>query len=96
MNKMMLQKMLAETGVTILTGASICEIKSNGVIIQTDNEQQTLRADTVVLAVGLESRGALFDSLEGKLSNVHVIGDCVEPREIKSAVWEAYNTARVI
>ena len=96
MNKMMLQKMLAETGVTILTGASICEIKSNEVIIQTDNKQQTLGADTVVLAVGLECRETLVDSLKGKLSNVHVIGDCAEPREIKSAIWEAYNTARVI
>ncbi len=96
MNKMMLQKMLAEAGVTVLTGTNICEIKSSEVIVQNGNGQQTLQADTVILAVGREKQGALLDSLESELPNIHVIGDCVEPREIRSAIWEAYRTARVI
>jgi len=95
-NRMMLQKMLAEAGITVLTGTTICEIKSTEVIVQNDNGQQALQADTVILAVGLEKRGALLDSLEGELPSIHVIGDCVEPREIRSAIWEAYRTASVI
>ena len=88
--------MLAEAGVTVLTGTTICEIKSNEVIVQDDNGQQTLGADTVILAEEREKQGALLDSLEGELLNIHIIGDCAEPREVRSAIWEAYRTARVI
>ncbi len=96
MNKMMLQKMLAEAGVNLLTGTTVGEIKNDAVIVQNGNGQQTLGADTIILAVGREKRGALLGSLEGELTDIHVIGDCVEPREIRSAMWEAYRTARVI
>jgi len=96
MNKMMLQKMLAEAGVTILTGTTVSEIQRTEVIARNKNGQQTLQADTVILAVGMEKREALLESLAGEISELHVIGDCVEPREIRSAIWEAYRTARVI
>ncbi len=95
-NKWMLEKMLREAGVTILTGSKVVRISDKGVVIQRDAEETALKADTVVLSVGLTAQRSLAESLDNEVKSLHVIGDCVDPREIKSAIWEGYNAARII
>lgn len=82
----LIARLLAK-GVTILTGVRYQEITDEGVIIMTEQgERQTVKADTVVLAAGSLPDTELYQALEGKVPELHLAGDCVEPRNIMSAV----------
>jgi 2-enoate reductase len=96
-NRTYLEKLLREAGVKILTGVRVIEVTDDGVIIaDNDGKQSTLKADTVVLAMGMSPNNGLFESLEDKIPEVYAIGDCVEPRRVLAAIWEGFRTARLI
>jgi len=95
-NRMMLFKMLNESSVNILTNVKVSKITDEGVVIQKNGDSQIVKANTVVLAVGLKAQRKLSDDLEDKLQAVHVVGDCVEPRKLMNAIWEAYSIARLL
>jgi len=96
MNKMMLLKMLDEAGIGMVTSARVCKITDDGIVVQKNNDTRIFSTDTVVLAMGMKSEKKLLDDLEGKLPHIHAVGDCIEPRKIMNAIWEAYNIARLI
>jgi 2-enoate reductase len=50
----------------------------------------------VILAVGLKPEQKLFDSLKGTIPDIYLIGDAKQPRNIMSAIWDAYEVARDI
>ncbi|MFQ6075048.1 MAG: FAD-dependent oxidoreductase [Candidatus Bathyarchaeia archaeon] len=97
-NRDHLLKMLAESGVTVLTNTVLLEITDEGAVVldKQCNERKTLKADTVVLSLGLKPNRELLEALEGSVSELYAIGDCVEPRKIIHAIWEAFRTARLI
>ena len=43
---------------------------------------------TLVLAYGHQSEVSLFNELEGKVAELHAIGDCLNPRTAEEAVLE--------
>ena len=65
-------------------------------VTDSHNKARTLKADTIVLAVGLKSNNSLVKLLRNSVPEVYPIGDCVEPRRIINAIWEGYRTARLI
>ena len=95
-NKLMLIEMLNEADVKILMSSEVSKIMGQDVAIRSNGKSQTLKADTIVLAMGMKSERGLLDELEGKLPAIHAVGDCVEPGRIWNAIWEAYNIARMI
>jgi len=85
---------LLSKGVTTLTGVRYQEISDQGVIITTrEGKRQTVEVDTVVLAAGSLPNTELRDALEGKVSELHLVGDCVKPRNIISAVADGFFAA---
>jgi len=85
---------LPAKGITLLTGVRYQEITDQGVIITTkEGAMQTVEADTIVVAAGSLLDPELSLAMEGKVSEFHRIGDCVEPRDIMAAVTEGYFTA---
>jgi hypothetical protein len=48
------------------------------------------------MAVGAKSDNKLGEQLSGFSSEVYRIGDCIEPRDILSAIHEASKVARQI
>ncbi len=95
-NRTMLVRMLAEAGVRVMTSTKISRIVKAGVMIAADGDEQLLKADNVILAVGMKPRAELSEGLTGKLPAIHTVGDCVVPRKIMNAIWESYNIARLI
>lgn len=95
-NRLHLLKMLADSKVAILTGWEMVEVTDSGIIVQRQGERQALRAESIVLGLGLEPEAGLRRALEGKVPQLHAIGDCVEPRRIIDAIWEAFHTVRQI
>ncbi len=96
-NRMHLLKMLADTNVKILTETSVAEIMDdNVVLVDKYGRKNKLENDTVVLALGLKSNRRLEEALKDKVSEIYVIGDCVEPRKVINAIWEGFRFARLI
>ena len=100
-----LLKRLEKLGVEVRTGAEV-------VRFETDTEGRTIvvarpyphqeaaaemrfPAETVIIALGLRADRALAGALEG-YAEVHLIGDCVEPREALDAVYEGFEVGRTL
>jgi 2-enoate reductase len=95
--RMHLLKLFAETNVKILTGITVLEITDAGVSIAAkDGKRSTIEADTVILACGFKPNGKLIEAIKDKVPEVYAIGDCVEPRKVMNAIWEGFQTARLI
>jgi 2-enoate reductase len=96
-SRLHLLKLLHDANVDILTNVNVLEITDKGIVIaDNDGKNIIIDADTVVLAVGFKPDRELFETLKNKLPEVYAIGDCVETREVMSAVWDGFNAARSI
>lgn len=85
---------LKERGVNIVTGVKVSAITDDG-IKATDktSKEVNLKADTVVLALGAESRDELSKKLFGKVKELYIIGDAKKPGMIRDAVSEGFAVA---
>jgi 2,4-dienoyl-CoA reductase-like NADH-dependent reductase (Old Yellow Enzyme family)/thioredoxin reductase len=56
-------------------------------------EQQELEADTLVLSFWRKAETRLHGELEGKVKELHLIGDALAPRRLIDAFYEGYRVA---
>ena len=81
----------------MLTEVRYEEITSGGLsIITKEGTRQTIEADTIIPAVPLQPNTEFFKALEGKVSEVHLIGDGREPHLILEAIHDGSRIARLI
>jgi NADH dehydrogenase FAD-containing subunit len=81
----------------MLTGAKCQEINEKFVIITTkEGKEQNIEADSVVLAVGAKADIKLLKSLKDLAPEIHLVGDCVEPRRIIDAVSDGHRIGLAI
>ncbi|MFC1963252.1 FAD-dependent oxidoreductase [Chloroflexota bacterium] len=96
-NKMMLLKMVADSGAEVLTSTRLLEITGKGAIVDTNGSTKSLKVDSVVLALGLKSESTLKNALEGKVGEVFAVGDCTQPKgTCLHAIWEGFQVAREV
>ena len=97
-NKQYLYKMLAENGVSVLTNTNLVRVTDDSAVVinQFRRYEAKLPADTIVIAMGLKPERGLVKALEGKVKELHTIGDCEGPGRIMDAVWGAFMTMRSI
>jgi len=82
---------LREKEVTMLTSTSCEEIKEGGVAVTTaEGSKQDIPADSVVLAVGFKPNDALCQALQGKVPEIHCIGDSSQVRQIMGATSDGF------
>jgi 2-enoate reductase len=97
MNRIMLLDLLTFNWVNIETNTRLQEITGEGAVVTNESsDTRQIKAETVVLASGLESDNALYKELTGRVARLYSIGDCREPRNIMGAVWDAYELGRTI
>lgn len=96
--RIILLEKLEEANVPILSNREVLEYKDEGVITcdRTSGEKDFIKADYIVLAQGFKPARGLVDSLEEKDIELYSVGDCVEPRIIKEAIYEASMVGRKI
>ena len=58
--------------------------------------ENTFETDLIILAVGRKPVNHLSEVAEEWVDEVWAIGDCIAPRKVKDAVWEAYKIGRII
>ncbi|MDY6916851.1 MAG: FAD-dependent oxidoreductase [Chloroflexota bacterium] len=87
---------LRAANVRMETGARVVEITERGAVVDRNGSSELVEGDTVILAVGMKCENGLARELDGKVPELHVIGDAVQPRRIKEAVEEGFLVAREI
>lgn len=91
-----LRDRLIEKGVQFFLRSPLVEILSTGVYINFQRELTFLKADTVVLAVGVQPVNNLAFELKKLGWEVYVIGDAAEPRDAREAIYEGAEVGRKI
>ncbi len=86
----------------VLYNVNVEEIADGKITLQVGDNTDRKRVvpyDTIILSRRFgerKSNDSLFSELEGKLPEVHKIGDCAQVRTIKDAIWTANEVARKI
>jgi NADPH-dependent 2,4-dienoyl-CoA reductase/sulfur reductase-like enzyme len=80
-------KRIKESGIQIETGVKIMQITEKGVRGLRNGSSEFFNAGTVVVAAGMKRQ--LAEDLQG-MTEVHLIGDCKEPRNMREAIAEGY------
>ncbi|MEE8400468.1 MAG: FAD-dependent oxidoreductase [Desulfobacterales bacterium] len=80
-----------------LFNVKVKEITDDGIrVLQEGYGEKVLSYDTLIVSRGRKSNDALFDALEGKVAEIHKIGDCRGVKDIHRAIWTANEVAREI
>lgn len=87
--ELLLKKMLAEGGVTVITNAKVQSIGKDGVAATVQGEKKVFPADTVLVALGREADGSAVATWQDAAPKVIAVGDCAEPRTIRNAIHSA-------
>ena len=96
-NRMRLLEWLKRKGAILLTEVKYEEITDKGLSLKTkDGKQQLIDADTVLIATPPVANRELYDTLEGKVPEIYLVGDCREPRMIVDAIEEGRQVACAI
>lgn len=82
-----------EPNFTTLTGARCAAITEHSVTYIKDGKEETIMADSIVLAAGMKAKAQEADSFIGTALEFSEIGDCVRARTVEWATKEAYYAA---
>ena len=58
--------------------------------------QRIIEADSIVSATGFRPNQIFYHMLADKFRNIHLIGDCREPRNIMEAISEGAEVGRTL
>jgi pyruvate/2-oxoglutarate dehydrogenase complex dihydrolipoamide dehydrogenase (E3) component len=96
--RFMVMQRLLKKGVTVSLLHRLVNVDAGGAVVSGTFSGQERRLDrvTVVLACGLVPDASLASALDGRLPEVHVIGDALAPRRIMHATLEGARVARAI
>jgi 2-enoate reductase len=91
-NSNMLREIIRYYNIGVLTSATLSEIKENGVIVETDDGEKFIPADSVILSIGYDPY-VPFDDKDIENMNVHVIGDASMVGNLMTVIEQAYDVA---
>ena len=91
-----LRDRLIARGVQVFPNCPVLEVTQEGVFADDNGNLLFVRAETVVLAVGARSRRMEILHFAPNKPEVHLIGDCKEPRDGLEAIHEGAEIGRLI
>jgi len=87
---------LKETGIRTEVSARAIEFSKEGVVIERNGDRQVICVDAVVLAAGQKPRRELGEKFEGRMKEIHVVGDCAKVRKARNAIHEGAQAGRAV
>ncbi|MBW2168235.1 MAG: FAD-dependent oxidoreductase [Deltaproteobacteria bacterium] len=88
---------LKANNVKVMTEFKLSKVEENGVyVVGKGGEEQFLEAERVVIAIGNRPDNRLYNQIKSLGYEIHQIGDCLEPRSAKSAIYEGAVLGRSI
>jgi 2,4-dienoyl-CoA reductase-like NADH-dependent reductase (Old Yellow Enzyme family)/thioredoxin reductase len=95
--KKLLVRKLKENNVRILTEHRLLRVGKNSLVIAgPDGSEKVIEAQRVVVAIGIRQDDTIHQQIKSLGYETHVIGDCLEPRTAKSAIYEGAKLGRSI
>jgi 2,4-dienoyl-CoA reductase-like NADH-dependent reductase (Old Yellow Enzyme family)/thioredoxin reductase len=90
MTKKIILKHLKDNNVALMTDTRLQQIEAHGVVVANkDNQEKRIKAEKVVIAIGTRPDTRLYDKIKSLGYEIHQIGDCLEPRSAKDAIYES-------
>jgi pyruvate/2-oxoglutarate dehydrogenase complex dihydrolipoamide dehydrogenase (E3) component len=97
MTKKIILSRLKRNRAVILTSTRLLKIEGNGVkVADPDGLDRFIEADKVLVAIGTRPNNQLYDRIKSLGIEIHQIGDCLEPRSAKDAIYESAVLGRKI
>jgi 2,4-dienoyl-CoA reductase-like NADH-dependent reductase (Old Yellow Enzyme family)/thioredoxin reductase len=85
---------LDKTDINVKCQTELVKIDDEGAFVLDETGEYKLKADTIVLALGIQSDNSFYKQLlKYKCAEVHAIGDCLKPRRMIDAIHEAYKVS---
>jgi len=85
----MIKKLLTKNNVRILTECRLSKISEDGAFIEhKDGKELFIKGDKIVITVGNRPVNDLYDQVKKLGIEAYQIGDCVEARSAKDAIYE--------
>jgi 2,4-dienoyl-CoA reductase (NADPH2) len=85
-----LMKSLKLLGVNLRPGTRLLEIREDAVVVETGNGQETIVADTVVMAAGVSPVRNLSEAIQDTDTELIEIGDAKAPGKITEAIRQGF------
>ena len=95
--KKVILKQLKKGNAAMLTDTRLSRIEDNGVVVVNhDNREKFIEAEKVVIAIGTKPDTKLYDKIKPLGYKIYQIGDCLEPRSAKDAIYDSAVLGRKI
>jgi len=95
--KKLLVRKLKENTVRILTEHRLLRVGKNSIVVAgPDGIEHIIEAERVVVAIGIRPDDTIHRQIKSLGYETHVIGDCLEPRTAKTAIYEGAKLGRSI
>jgi 2,4-dienoyl-CoA reductase-like NADH-dependent reductase (Old Yellow Enzyme family)/pyruvate/2-oxoglutarate dehydrogenase complex dihydrolipoamide dehydrogenase (E3) component len=97
MTRKILLAKLKESRVKIMTETRLIRIEDGGAVVaRSDGTEQMLEAEKVILAVGNRPLNQLYEKIKSLGYETYQIGDCLETRSAKAAIYDSAVLGRSI
>ncbi|MFH0915746.1 MAG: FAD-dependent oxidoreductase [bacterium] len=88
---------LLRRGATVLAGVEYQEVTGKGLVIaDAEGKARLLEADSVMVTLPLRPNTGLYDSLQGQVPELHLIGDSRQPGLIIDAIAAGFELGREV
>ena len=87
---------IVDLNIPMFLNATVLEITEKAVVIPMKNRFFRIPAETVILSVGMRPENRLAKELEGLGIEVHLVGDCVRPKDASDVSYQAARLAATI
>lgn len=95
-NRLMLLKMVADHNIQVMSSTVPLKLTTSGILVKQGNKELILPSDSLVFGGYMYPQDDLLKNLNGKIAHLYAIGDCIKPRRIINAIWEAFHAVRSI
>ncbi|MBW1787908.1 MAG: FAD-dependent oxidoreductase [Deltaproteobacteria bacterium] len=97
MTRKLFMKRMREKHVRFMTETSLERVEDKCVVVKDkEGNEEVLNAERVVITVGNQPDNRLLEQLKPLGFEIHRIGDCLEPRSAKAAIYEGAVLGRAI
>jgi pyruvate/2-oxoglutarate dehydrogenase complex dihydrolipoamide dehydrogenase (E3) component len=90
MTKKIIFSKLNQNNVIVSNNTKLLRIEDDGVVVtDPDESERFIKADKVLIAIGTRPNNGLYEKVKALGFETYQIGDCLEPRNAKDAIYES-------